>query len=196
MEEETSIRANGSDLTPIHKSNPTPVSEEVGKFLNLDHAMTAPQLPPLRPGLTSPTSPISSPLSPRRADFLWRKDKGKEEKKMAEKEREKVEKHKRKELENKSKELYPTESTSHILASENPQSSITDDHKLGETKENSPVSLGGLDRFKRTSKSLKFGSLGRKDKPVVVDDDEAPHVPDKEKKNRFNIRKKSFGILS
>lgn len=197
MEEQVSLRANGPDSIPAHTSSSTPVSEEAGKFLNLDHAMTAPQLPSLKPGLIFPTSPVSSPLSPRRTDFLWRKDKGKEEKKMAEKEREKVEKYKRKELENKSKELHPTESTNHILASEIPQTSITDDHRFGDTKDNAPVSLGGLDRFKRTSKSIKFGSLGRKEKPVMVDDDLEPeNTPEKEKKNRFSIRKKSFGILS
>lgn len=199
VEEMTTVKMNGTaDLHRIHSASSSPVSEDAGKFFNLDHALTAPQLPPLRSGVTFPTSPVSSPLSPRRADFLWRKDKGKEEKKLAEKEKEKAEKQKRKELESKAKEVQTTESTDHSSASENPQISTLDDHTLADTggKEVDHVSLGGLDRFKRTSKSLKFGSLGKRDKPAVVDDElESPHTPDKEKKNRFSIRKKSFGLL-
>ncbi len=201
VEEPLTVRMNGTaDLHRIHTASPPAASDDPGKFVNLDHALTAPQLPPLKPGVTSPTSPISSPLSPtRRADFLWRKDKGKEEKKLAEKEKEKAEKHKRKELESKAKEVQTTESTELSSASEAPQIPVSDDHTLADTggKENTPVSLGGLDRFKRTSKSLKFGSLGKRDKPAVVDDElESPHTPEKEKKNRFSIRKKSFGLLS
>jgi ubiquitin carboxyl-terminal hydrolase 9/13 len=200
IEEQTTVKMNGDAvLHRVHSASPPTVSEDAGKYLNLDHALTAPQLPPLKPGLTSPTSPVSSPLSPRRADFLWRKDKGKEEKKLAEREKEKAEKQKRKEHEHKAKEVQTTESTDHNSAPETPLAPVLDDHTPAETsnKENTPVALGGLDRFKRTSKSLKFGSLGRKDKPALVDDDlESPHIPDKEKKNRFSIRKKSFGLLS
>jgi ubiquitin carboxyl-terminal hydrolase 9/13 len=200
LEEQTIVKVNGTaDLHRAHSANHAAMSDETGKLTNLDHAVTLPQLPPLKSGVNSTTSPVSSPLSPRRADFLWRKDKGKEEKKLAEKERDKAEKHKRKELESKAKEVHTTDGADNSSASETPQIAVSNDHAPSETvsKENTPVSLGGLDRFKRTSKSLKFGSLGKKDKPAVADDElESPHTPDKEKKNRFSIRKKSFGILS
>jgi ubiquitin carboxyl-terminal hydrolase 9/13 len=193
VEEPTSMKMNGTaDLHPIHSASPPVLSEDAGKFLNLEHAMTLPQL-------ASPTSPVSSPVSPRRAELFWRKDKGKEEKKLAEKEKEKAEKQKRKELEHKPREVHATEVTDHSSASDTLPSSLTDDHVPAPIvgKENTPVSHGGLDRFKRTSKSLKFGSLGRKEKSTAVEDEvDLPHTPDKEKKNRFSIRKKSFGLLS
>jgi ubiquitin carboxyl-terminal hydrolase 9/13 len=208
VEEQTTVKTNGTiDLHRIHTENSPLPQDEANKLPSLDHALTAPQLPPLKAGLTSPTSPISTPLSPtRRADFLWRKDKGRDEKRLAEKEkervekeREKTEKQKRKDLESKVKEMQTADAADHSPGSETPQISISDDPLLTENtmKENTSHSLGGLDRFKRTSKSLKFGSLGKKDKPVVVEDEvESPHNPEKEKKNRFSIRKRSFGILS
>lgn len=199
LEEAVTIKVNGTaNLHQVNSAVFPAVSEEVGKLLKLDYALTAPQLRPLKPDVTSPTSPVFSPLSPRRADFLWRKDKGKEEKKLAEKEKEKTEKQKRKELESKSKDVQITEVTDHCSASEPPQTPLPDDHTPVDTasKEHTPGSLGGLDRFKRTSKSLKFGSLGRKDKSTVVEEELDSHqTPDKEKKNRFSIRKKSFGLL-
>lgn len=220
MEEQTTSDMNGTaDLHRIHSASPPTVSEDFSKFFHLDHAITAPQLPPSKPGIILPNVPASSPLTPRRADFLWKRDKGKDEKKMAEKEREKVEKERekaekdkekdkekaekqlRKDVEIKVKEVTTTESTDQSSASATSQPSIGDDHKPAETgtkEDQAPASHGGLDRFKRTSKSLKFGSLGRKDKaPAVVEDDnDSPHSADKEKRNRFSIRKKSFGILS
>jgi ubiquitin carboxyl-terminal hydrolase 9/13 len=214
VEEQTTLKMNGTaELQPVHSGSPPVLSEDAGKFLNLEHAMTLPQLGSLKPGVNSPTSPVASPVSPRRADLFWRKDKGKEEKKLAEKEKEKVEKgkekfekekekaekHKRKELEHKTKESQLTEAIDHSSASDTLTTSLSDDHGPGAIvgKENTPVSHGGLDRFKRTSKSLKFGSLGRKEKPTVVEDEvESPQTPDKEKRNRFSIRKKSFGLLS
>lgn len=201
LEEAVTIKVNGTaNLDQVNSAVFPAASEEAGKLLKLDHALTAPQLRPLtlKPGVTSPTSPVFSPLSPRRADFLRRKDKGKEEKKLAEKEKEKTEKQKRKELESKSKDVQITEVTDHCSASEPPQTPLPDDHTPVDTasKEHTPGSLGGLDRFKRTSKSLKFGSLGRKDKSTVVEEELDSHqTPDKEKKNRFSIRKKSFGLL-
>jgi len=80
---------------------------------------------------------------------------------------------------------------------------------------NGTAGHSGLDRFKRT-KSLRFGSLTKKDKPPSNPSDENvaagspadnPERPpeterdkenhkEKEKKNRFSIRKKSFGMLS
>ncbi|ERF68746.1 hypothetical protein EPUS_07233 [Endocarpon pusillum Z07020] len=200
VEEQTVVKLNGTaDVPRIHSISPPTTSEDPGKFTTLEHALTLPQLPPLKASANSLTSPISSPLSPRRADFLWRKDRGKDEKKLAEKEKEKAEKHKRKELESKPKEMQPAEAADHGSPSTIPQISAPDDPPSAHTagKENTSASLGGLDRFKRTSKSLKFGSLGKKDKPVVVEDElDSPHAPDKEKKNRFSIRKKSFGLLS
>ena len=214
VEEQTTMKMNGTaDLHPVHSASPPVLSEDAGKFLKLEHAMTLPQLGSVKPGVTSPISPVASPVSPRRADLFWRKDKGKEEKKLAEKEkekaekerekaekeREKAEKQKRKELEHKPKEVQPTETTDHSSASDTLTTSLSDDHGSAAivSKEITPVSLGGLDRFKRTSKSLKFGSLSRKEKTTVLDDEvESPQTPDKEKRNRFSIRKKSFGLLS
>lgn len=200
VEEQKTVKVNGTaELHRIHSAGAPPASEEASRLLHLDHAMTAPQLPPLRSGLTSPASPLSSPLSPRRAEFLWKKDKGKEEKKLVEREREKAEKQKRRELESEAKEVQSAETTNNSSGWETLQPSFLDDHAIADAsgKENTPVPLGGLDRFKRTSKSLRFGSLGKKDKPAVMEDElESPHTPDKEKRNRFSIRKKSFGILS
>lgn len=64
--------------------------------------------------------------------------------------------------------------------------------------------VGGLNRFKRGSKSIssKFGSVGKGDRAagLPTDDDNTPPLPgqstEKDKKNRFSIRKKSFGMLS
>ena len=200
VEEQKTVKVNGTaDLHRAHSATPLAVSEETSNFSNLDHSMTLPQLPPLKSGITSPTSPVSSPLSPRRTDFLWRKDRVKEERKLAEKVKDKAEKQKRKELESKAKEMHDIETKDNSSASETPQNAALEVHAPAELtgKENTPISHSGLDRFKRTSKSLKFGSLGKKDKPAVVDDElESPNTPDKEKKNRFSIRKKSFGILS
>ena len=199
VEEPTTTKINGTaDLHRTYSAtSPPAVSEEADKLLKLEHALTAPQLPPLKPAVTSSTSPVSFPLSARRADLFWWKDKGRDEKKLAEKEKEKDDKHKRKEIESKVKEVQSTEATDHSSASESVQTLVSDDHTPAAIWANPPASLGGLDRFKRTSKSLKFGSLGKKDKPVAVDEElESPQTPEKEKKHRFSIRKKSFGLLS
>lgn len=193
MEQQTTVSVNGTSYLHRVQSAITPsLSEEKQSLSHLDHASTAPQSPPPRSGITSPTSPVSSPLSPRRPDFLWKKDKAKEERKTAEKEREKTEKQRQKNLDHKPNEVPEIELNGNSTVSDGHVLSAQDHHAQAETsgKENTPFSHGGLDRFKRTSKSLKFGSLGRKDKPPLLGDDtESPLSSEKEKKARFSIRK-------
>lgn len=198
------LRAKES--TELHRiqsasDSPSPLTSPL-TFANLDHAVTAPQFqpnghiqPPNSPPLAPEPVPIVAPASPTLAS---KKERAKEEKerKAADKERERVEKQKRKENE-----------------------------QLGEIGggQSNGTKDSGLDRFKR-SKSLRFGPLGKKEKdkaaatvtaapntappgpasggPVVEDADgpgssvATEQPPEKEKKSRFSIRKKSFGMLS
>lgn len=161
----------------------------------------------------SPTTAGPMPSSP----LQTKKEKVKEEKerkaaeKANEKEREKAEKQRKKELESKMKEVSKKQSDelrSAIDASKT--SKEEEDKRNGNTehasKENSPLSsLASRDIFRR-SKSLRFGSLGRKDKPTSNPEDANNTVEEegsntngnakeKDKRNRFSIRKKSFGML-
>lgn len=175
----------------------------------------------MSPALASPVTPLSpGPLSP---SIQSRKEKVKEEKarKAAKKEEEKADKQKVKEYEMRMKEHQKKQDADLKAALEASKASKADDEKRfpaeAPSKENlpqgSPV-LGGLDRFVR-SKSIRFSSLGRKDRPlssVFVDDtnggpstesaitekeeDKKEDKDEKKKRSRFSIRKKSFGMLS
>jgi len=167
---------------------------------------------------------LASPMSPVVTNVMSRKEKAKEEKerKAAKKEEEKADKQKLKDYNIRMREIQKKQDADLKAALE--ASKVTkneEDHKVvseAPSKENlsqnnpppapSPV-LGGLDRFVR-SKSIRFSSLGKKERPtsVFVDDTNAGPsteqlIPEekkpeekKEKKNRFSIRKKSFGMLS
>lgn len=196
-------------------------------YATLDHAMTAPEFmtnghvePPKSPTLTSdrPVSPI----------LQSKKERAKEEKirkaaeKQAEKERQEAEKQRRKDLATKLSEAHKKQEAELKAALEASKASKAEEdrrHALERTvtSPNGSNHSGGLERFKRT-KSLRFGSLTKRDKPHPKPSDEnlatssasaetdAPEPEKdkdnhkdsspKEKKNRFSIRKKSFGMLS
>lgn len=196
------------------------------KFASLDHAMTAPSFSPdlkidnpFSPPLAAPATPTTS-LSP---NMPSKKEKAKEDKerKAAEKEKEKADKQQKKDLEMKMKEMQKKQDNELKAALEASKVSKTEDDKRASTetpnKENGApngIALGGLDRFVR-SKSMRFSTFGRKDKlPSAFEDDtngsasaepllperdhakEKENAKEKEKRNRFSIRKKSFGMLS
>ena len=206
------LKTNGSAELHRVKSDQAPISpEETGQFASLDHAVTAPAFSPDL-GIDTAMSPTLftsvTPLSP---TVTSKKERAKEEKerKAAEKEKEKADKLKRKEFEVKMKELQKKQSTDLAAAVEASKASKAEDDKRiapeNTNKENVSLNgsaLGSLDRFRRT-KSLRFSSIGKKEKPQGVVDDtnvgpstEANPEKDKDRKNRFSIRKKSFGMLS
>ena len=234
-----------------------------------------PPLPksPVMPIATAPTS-VARPTSP---IVQSKKEKQKEEKaqekarkaaeKQAEKDRQEQEKEKRKQLSQKLSDAHKKQEADLKAAMEaSKQSKAEDDQRRGgvpgEKENQSPANgnggspASGLDRFRR-SKSLRFGSLSKKDKKedvkppatvlekasltrsvtennlggekgemdsttALVDDEpqatamtagngngngekvtvSMPEMGNKdggegkEKKNRFSIRKKSFGMLS
>ena len=221
------VTANGS--AELHRvksvgAPPSSKSEDTEKFASLNHAMTAPSFSPdlnmetpLSPALASPVTPLSpGPLSP---GIQSKKDKVKEEKarKAAKKEEEKADKQKVKEYEIRMKEHQKKQDADLKAALEASKASKAEDEKRAaaepSSKENGPQgspALGGLDRFVR-SKSIRFSSLGRKDRPlssVFADDTNGSPSTDsaiaekeedkdeKKKRSRFSIRKKSFGMLS
>ena len=208
------IRTIGSaELHRVQTANSPQSPEEAAKVAVLDHALTAPELQAhTSSAIASPASPqIPSLMSALSPNIHFRREKAKEEKdrRFAEKEKEKAEKQKRKEQEVKSKEAQRKHDTDFKAALEASKlSKVEDDKRTGAesiSKENATQNgtiLPGFERFKR-SKSLKFGSLGKKDKIGVLEEDvSAPALPDstpekdKERRSRFSIRKKSFSMLS
>ncbi len=208
----------------LHRVQTVSPGTEGMQYATLDHAMTAPEFmtnghiePPKSPTLTSdrPVSPV----------VQSKKEKAKEDKarkaaeKVAEKERQEAEKQRRKELATKLSEAHKRQEAELKAALEASKASKAEEDKRHglERSVTSPngSSHSGLDRFKR-SKSLRFGSLTKRDKPQPKPSDEnlatssasaetdSPDVekdkdkdtPPREKKNRFSIRKKSFGMLS
>ena len=139
--------------------------------------------------------------------------------KAAEKERAEAEKVRRKESERRLLEAQRTQEADLKAALEASRASkAEEDHRAvaeGTNKENvkengvPKTGLGGLSRFGKGSRSIshKFGSIGRNEKPpalpvAMTGDESSPssanQTPekDKEKKNRFSLRKKSFTMLS
>ena len=202
------LSTNGSaELHRVRSDNPALWSDNLDKYSSLNHAVTAPPTtgPSFSPDITLPT-PISSPLALPAMPLsptISKKDKAKEEKerKAAEKEKEKADKQKKKEEQRKQDaDLKATMEASKV--SKTDEDKRTADESV--SKENTPqngTGLAGLDRFRR-SKSLRFGSLSRKERPAsLIEDDTSTSTDpatdkDKEKRNRFSIRKKSFGMLS
>merc|ERR1712000_621564 len=208
----------------LHRVQTVSPGTEGMQYATLDHAMTAPEFmtnghiePPKSPPLTSdrPVSPV----------VQSKKEKAKEDKarkaaeKVAEKERQEAEKQRRKELATKLSEAHKRQEAELKAALEASKASKAEEDKRHglERSVTSPngSSHSGLDRFKR-SKSLRFGSLTKRDKPQPkpsdenlatssasaetdsqdVEKDKDKDTPPREKKNRFSIRKKSFGMLS
>lgn len=206
---------------------------EAAQYAALDHAATAPPQMKANGHVEPPSSPPLQAIRPTSPVVQSKKEKAKEEKvrkeeekarkaaekqfeKQAEKERVENEKQRRKDLANKLQEAHKRQEAELRAALEASKASKADEDRRNaleraETYSPSSSSPSGLDRFKR-SKSLRFGSLTKKDKPRSNPSDEnvseppsdaVPSMPkepetqkEKEKKNRFSIRKKSFGKLT
>lgn len=205
-----------AELARVQSASPLLSPAETGNFASLNHAVTAPQFHP-NGHIEPPKSPLISPTAAPASPMVSKKDTAKEEKvrkeeekakkaaqKHAEKEQEKVEKQRQKDLQVKMKEAQKKADAEFKEAMETSKKSKAEEEKNKSiNKENAPTNgtiLPGSDVFKR-SKSIKFGTLGRKDKPVAEDSGtptstEQTPEKDKEKKNRFSLRKKSFGMLN
>ncbi|KIW20108.1 hypothetical protein PV08_00683 [Exophiala spinifera] len=220
---------HSAELHRIQTVNPMASPESVSNdgnhhYATLDHAMTAPEFMPnghvQRP--QSPTLTSDRPVSP---VIQSKKEKAREEKlrkateKQAEKERQEAERQRRKDLAAKLSEAHKKQEAELKAALEASKASKAEEDKRHALERSTTSPNGshhsGLDRFKR-SKSLRFGSLTKRDKPYPKPSDEnlatssasaetdTPDLekdnhqdsPPKEKKNRFSIRKKSFGMLS
>jgi ubiquitin carboxyl-terminal hydrolase 9/13 len=197
------LSANGSaDLHQVKSDNPPIPTEDLEKFASLNYAVTAPSF---SPDVTLPT-PLPPPLvCPATFPTVSKKDKAKEEKerKVAEKEKEKADKQKKKEEQRKQEAdlKAAVEASKQISKTDETRRTIVESLSKESTPQNG-TALGGLDRFRRT-KSLRFGSLNRKDRPPALTDEASTSTAadqtqdkDREKRNRFRIRKKSFGMLS
>jgi ubiquitin carboxyl-terminal hydrolase 9/13 len=206
-----------AELARVQSISPPTSPADAGNFASLNHAVTAPQYHPKSNGnIEPPSSPLMSPTVAPATATVSKKETAKEEKarkeeekakkaaqKVAEKEQEKAEKQRQKDLQSKMKEAQKRADADFKEAMEASKRSKAEEERKSTNKENAATNgsaLPGSDAFKR-SKSIKFGTLGRKDKPVV----EEPSLPssaeqtpekDKEKKNRFSLRKKSFGMLN
>lgn len=205
-----------AELARVQSASPPMSRTDANNFASLNHAITAPQFhangnvePPKSP-LTSPTAAGSSPIVSKKETAKEEKARKEEEKakraaqKLAEKEQEKAEKQRQKDLQSRMKEAQKKADAEFKEAMEASKKSKAEEEKNKSMAKENTIANGmvsaGSDVFKR-SKSIKFGTLGRKDKPAVEDSStplSAEQTPerDKEKKNRFSLRKKSFGMLN
>ncbi|KAJ9615710.1 hypothetical protein H2200_001787 [Cladophialophora chaetospira] len=198
----------------------SPISPaESAQYAVLDHAMTVPPDFKANGHVERPRSPIISVASPTSPVVQSKKERAQAEKarkaaeKQAEKERLEAERIRRKELASKITDAHKKqeadlkaamEASKRTKAEEDSRNALERAH----TYEPNGGSSSGFEKFKR-SKSLRFGSLSKKEKPPSNTSQEhiPPPVPaagngesqekeKPEKKNRFSIRKKSFGMLS
>ena len=190
------------------------------QFTVLDHAVTAP--PDFKPNghVEPPKSPALPAVRPMSPVVQSKKEKAKEEKsrkaaeKQAEKDRLEAERHNRKSVASKITEAHrkqesdlkaALEASKQTKAEEDSRNALDRAHTYDPT---GSASSGFGEKVKR-SKSLRFGSLSRKEKPTPepLQENSVPPMPtangdppekdkEKEKRNRFSIRKKSFGVLS
>lgn len=193
------------------------------QYAALDHAMTAPPMFKSNGHVESPMSPVLVSDGPGSPFVQSKKERAKEEKtrkaaeKQAEKDRVEAERLRRKDLAIKLSEAQKRQEAELKAALEASKVSKAEEDKRNTLERSATTSPNGanhsgLDRFKRT-KSLRFGSLTKKDKSHSNASDEdvagssaVSESPDherekenqreKEKKNRFSLRKKSFGMLS
>ncbi|KIW83523.1 hypothetical protein Z517_02768 [Fonsecaea pedrosoi CBS 271.37] len=218
------VDANHSaELHRVETFSPTgsPASTaEAAQYAALDHAVTAPPQFKANGHVETPQSPPNfTPARPTSPVVQSKKEKAKEEKarkaaeKQAEKERQEAERQRRKDLANKITEAHKRQEAELKAAMEASKATKAEEDRRNaleraHTVQANGSSHSGLDRFKR-SKSLRFGSLTRRDKPPSNPSEEnmVPSVTpesadppekekEKEKRNRFSIRKKSFGVLS
>lgn len=191
------------------------------QYAALDHAMTAPPQFKTNGDVEAPQSPPLSAVRPSSPVVQSKRERAKDEKarkaaeKQAEKERQEAERQRRKDLATKVSDAHKKQEADLKAALEASKISKAEEDKRYalerfQTTQANGTSPSGLDRFRR-SKSLRFGSLTKKDKapsnpseenvampPVEAEPSEKDKDKDKEKekKNRFSIRKKSFGKLS
>ncbi|KAG9775733.1 cysteine proteinase, partial [Aureobasidium melanogenum] len=210
-----------AELHQVQTVDPTGFSgspSDDAHYAALDHAMTAPPQLKTNGHVESPRSPPLSSIRPTSPVLQSKKERAREEKaqekarktaeKQAEKERQEAEKQRRKELAAKLSGAHKRQEAELKAALEASKISKAEEDKKhalerSQTHANgSGSSSSGFDRFKRT-KSLRFGSLNKKDRQHPDLSDENVHsppadasTPEKEKRNRFSIRKKSFGMLS
>jgi ubiquitin carboxyl-terminal hydrolase 9/13 len=227
LKDPLSVQANDSaEIHRVQSASPlnspgTPGGDS--QFAALDHALTAP------PELIRANGHVETPQMPSANGPVVqsKKEKAKEEKarkeeekirkaaeKHAEKERQEAERQRRKELATKLQEAHKKQADELKAALDASKASKAEEDKrnaLERAETYSPSSGSsplGMDRIKRT-KSLRFGSLTKKDKPRPNPSDEdvgssLTNIPEtdkdkdnqKEKRNRFSLRKKSFGMLS
>ncbi|KAI1618451.1 ubiquitin thiolesterase [Exophiala viscosa] len=187
---------------------------ESHQYAALDHAMTAPPELMTNGHVETPLSPTYTADRSTSPVAQTKKEKAKEEKarkaaeKQAEKERVETERQRRKDLAAKLSEAHKKQEAELKAAMEASKASKAEEDKRNRLERSITSPNGstnsGLDRFKRT-KSLRFGGL-KKDKTESGPSTETPstsaepEAPDAEKekdkkKNRFSIRKKSFGVL-
>lgn len=199
------LKAHGLLPNGIHQVQTavSPSSEDHLQLDALDKAMTAPPV-------TAAQSHSDGP-SPPKGEILSKKERAKAEKerKAAEKEKEKEELRKRKETELKFKESEKRLAADLKAATEaSNKMKMEEDRKAaadGGSKENGTVPsttpvLGGLSRFRDTSKSIKrpkFWGLkdSSRDESVEVDGFDDLQAPEKPKSSRFSLRKKPSSMF-
>ncbi|EXJ88307.1 ubiquitin thiolesterase [Capronia coronata CBS 617.96] len=197
-------------------------------YATLDHAVTAPPEFTTNGHVESPRSPPPPTVRPPSPVLQSKRERVKEEKahekarraaeKQAEKDRQEVEKQRRKVLAAKLTEAQKRQEAELKAALEASKASKAEEDKRHALERSQTVHANGsgsgssgFDRFKRT-KSLRFGSLNKKEKPQLDSSEENVASPDamtpekekdkdkdkekeKDRRNRFSIRKKSFGML-
>ena len=192
------LKAHGllpNGIYPVHTAI-SPSIEEHLQLDTLDKAMTSP--PVFAAQFPSDAS------SPPKGEFLSKKERARAEKerKAAEKEKEKEEQKKRKETEKRlAADLKAATDASNKLKMEEDRKAAADGgpRENGTVTSTAPV-LGGLSRFRETSKSIKrpkFWGLkdSSRDESVEVDGFDDLQAPEKPKSNRFSLRKKSSSMF-
>jgi ubiquitin carboxyl-terminal hydrolase 9/13 len=180
------VAVNPRESAELHRVASDPMSP-IETFANLDHAATAPALMKANGHIDPPKSPTTAtaprPVSPVQS----KKERAKEEKaaekarkaaeKAAVKEHLEAEKEKRKLLASKLQEAHKKQEADLKAALEaSKQSKMEDDKRRGVEENAQPGANGNgsgngegksLDLFRR-SKSLRFGSLGKKEKGALA----------------------------
>ncbi|MCJ1298484.1 hypothetical protein MMC08_001274 [Hypocenomyce scalaris] len=192
------LKAQGLIPNGIHpvQSATSPSIEEHLQLDNLDKAMTAPPV--------AATSSQPDALSPPKGDVLSKKERAKAEKerKAAEKEKEKEEQKKRKDDEKRQAAdiKAATEASNKTKAEEDRRVAADSGLKENGTVASTTPVLGGLSRFRESSKSIKkpkfWGSRdSSKDESAEADEVDDQQTTERSKSNRFSLRKRTSALL-
>lgn len=235
---ETTKAEESAELHQVRSVSPPLSPVENGEVKNLDEALTSPVLtnghidPPRSPVVEPPSAAplMGTPVNKKEKSRIEKEQKAaaKVAEKAAKKEKEREEKEKRAQLHDRLAEAARQNAEQMKWAMEESKKSAKDEADRrkedgvritfgDDTTLPSGGSTPAKDNIFRRSKSLKFGSLGKKDKKPVEPDMGTLVVPEpvststsaiddtqengkevikeKEKKNRFSLRKKSFGLL-